>query len=129
MYPGTNPNRANETYPGLAQYPALANNTGIVFTSDHGDYGGSHGLHAKGGGLDEEVMNVPLFVSYPSMRTAHPGARHLRSIRAVPTEHRVAEPDAHAAGGRDHPGGVPELHRLPAMRRQYHGEQWHTLKL
>ena len=60
---------------GLANSP-FANNTVVIFTSDHGDYGGSHGLHAKGGGLYEEVMNVPLYVSYPQMRnnaSATPG--------------------------------------------------------
>lgn len=44
------------------------NNTVIIFTSDHGDYAGSHGLHAKGGALYEESMNVPLFISYPEPR-------------------------------------------------------------
>ena len=54
---------------GLAQYPAMGNNTVIVFTSDHGDYGGSHGLHAKGGAAYDEAINVPFYVSYPSMRS------------------------------------------------------------
>jgi arylsulfatase A-like enzyme len=65
---GLNADSNNSSYPGgLMQYPNLANNTVVIFTSDHGDYGGSHGLHAKGGGLYEEALNVPLLVSYPSM--------------------------------------------------------------
>jgi len=44
------------------------NNTIIIFTSDHGDYGGSHGMHTKGGALYEESLNVPLIISYPSAR-------------------------------------------------------------
>jgi hypothetical protein len=40
----------------------------VIFTSDHGDYGGSHSLHAKGGALYDEAINVPLFVSFPGMR-------------------------------------------------------------
>lgn len=47
----------------------LAPNTTVIFASDHGDYGGSHGLHAKGGALYEEAINVPLYVSFPSQRT------------------------------------------------------------
>jgi arylsulfatase A-like enzyme len=43
-------------------------NTIIIFTSDHGDYGGSHNMHMKGGGLYDEIMNVPLYVSFPNMR-------------------------------------------------------------
>jgi arylsulfatase A-like enzyme len=36
---------SNNGYPkGLTQYPNLANNTVVIFTSDHGDYGGSHAL-------------------------------------------------------------------------------------
>jgi arylsulfatase A-like enzyme len=53
---------------GLMQNSAFWGNTVIVFTSDHGDYGGSHNLHAKGGGLYDEVMQVPLYVSYPEQR-------------------------------------------------------------
>ena len=34
----------------------------IIFTSDHGDFGGSHSLHSKGGPLYDEVMNVPLLI-------------------------------------------------------------------
>jgi len=52
---------------GLLQSPFWGN-TVIIFTSDHGDYGGSHGIHSKGGAVYEEVMNVPLYVSYPNMR-------------------------------------------------------------
>jgi arylsulfatase A-like enzyme len=40
----------------------FADNTAIIFFSDHGDYGGSHNMHRKGGGLYDEVMNVPLYI-------------------------------------------------------------------
>ena len=46
----------------------LWGNTIIIFTSDHGDFGGSHNLHSKGGALYDEVMNVPLYISYPEQR-------------------------------------------------------------
>jgi hypothetical protein len=44
------------------------NNTVVIFTSDHGDYGGSHNLHQKGGALYDESINVPLYVSFPGQR-------------------------------------------------------------
>lgn len=47
---------------------AFSTNTVVIFTSDHGEYGGSHGLRAKGGALYEEVINVPLLISYPEAR-------------------------------------------------------------
>jgi hypothetical protein len=43
----------------------FAGNTAIVFLSDHGDYGGSHYMHRKGGGLYDEVINVPLYIQLP----------------------------------------------------------------
>jgi arylsulfatase A-like enzyme len=45
--------------------PELEENTIVVFTADHGEYAGSHGLRAKGGGLYEEAINVPLYVYDP----------------------------------------------------------------
>lgn len=46
-----------------------ASNTVIVFTSDHGDYGGSHGLHGKSGAVYDEALHVPLHVCFPSGAT------------------------------------------------------------
>jgi arylsulfatase A-like enzyme len=46
----------------LAQRPHVAANTVVVFTSDHGEYGASHGLRGKGGSAYEEAIRVPLLV-------------------------------------------------------------------
>jgi len=50
----------------LARRPAIAENTIVVFTSDHGEYGASHGLRGKGAGMYEEGIRVPLIVSDPT---------------------------------------------------------------
>ena len=42
--------------------PEVAANTVVLFTSDHGEYGGSHGLRGKGAGAYEEAIRVPLLV-------------------------------------------------------------------
>ncbi len=47
----------------LASRPSLAANTVVVFTSDHGEYGSSHGLRGKGGGVYDEALRVPLIVN------------------------------------------------------------------
>ena len=47
----------------LASRPSMAANTVIVFTSDHGEYGSSHGLRGKGGGVYDEALRVPLIVN------------------------------------------------------------------
>jgi len=42
-----------------------ANNTIVIFTSDHGEYAGSHGMHDKGGAAYDESMHVPLYIQFP----------------------------------------------------------------
>jgi arylsulfatase A-like enzyme len=50
----------------------LDENTLVVFTSDHGDMLGAHGLAAKGVGTAyEEVYNIPLLVRGPGIRHGH----------------------------------------------------------
>lgn len=43
----------------------LAENTIVVFTTDHGHFFGQHGLQAKGGFHYEDLIKVPLIVRYP----------------------------------------------------------------
>ncbi len=54
-------------------------NTIIVFTADHGDMLGSHGLFAKGITPYEEVYNIPMLVRVPGMRSGE-DAEHLTSL-------------------------------------------------
>ncbi len=49
----------------LQSRPRVAANTVVVFTSDHGEYGGSHGLRGKGASAYEEAIRVPLIVKDP----------------------------------------------------------------
>lgn len=49
----------------LESRPEVAANTVVVFTSDHGEYGASHGLRGKGAGAYEEAIRVPLIVKDP----------------------------------------------------------------
>ena len=46
----------------------LADNTVIVFTSDHGEAAGAHGLHGKGPFAYEETMHLPLYVVHPDVK-------------------------------------------------------------
>jgi arylsulfatase A-like enzyme len=47
--------------------------TAIVFTSDHGDMCGSHGLRSKGPFVYDEIMRIPLYVKAPGI--TQPGTR------------------------------------------------------
>jgi arylsulfatase A-like enzyme len=49
----------------LASRPAIDRNTVVVFTSDHGEYGGSHGLRGKGATAYDEAIRVPLYIRDP----------------------------------------------------------------
>lgn len=51
----------------------LMENTIIVFTTDHGDYMGNHGLWWKGLPAYEDIHKLPMFVCHPDCRT--PGMR------------------------------------------------------
>jgi arylsulfatase A-like enzyme len=59
----------------LAARPAVAANTVVVFTADHGEYAGSHGLRGKGAAAYEEAIHVPLLVRDPTGRYADAIAR------------------------------------------------------
>jgi len=60
----------------LARQPRLMENTVVVFTSDHGEYGASHGLRGKGAGVYDEAIRVPLIVTDFSRRLGiTPGLR------------------------------------------------------
>ncbi len=62
----------------LDSRPDVAANTVIVFTSDHGDYAGSHGLHGKGGAAYDEATRVPLYVHDPRGRLSPTGSTSTR---------------------------------------------------
>jgi arylsulfatase A-like enzyme len=56
-------------------------NTIIVFTSDHGDMLGGHGLATKGVGTSyEEVYNIPLILRTPTMTGGHEDTETLTSL-------------------------------------------------
>ena len=43
----------------------LSDSTMIVFTSDHGEAGGAHGLHGKGPFAYRETMHLPMYIVHP----------------------------------------------------------------
>ncbi len=72
----------------LESRPEVAANTVVVFTSDHGEYGASHGLRGKGGGAYEEAIRVPLIVKDPRGRltaaTGRPRTQLTSSVDVAP---------------------------------------------
>jgi len=72
----------------LQSSPRVAENTIVIFTADHGEYGGSHGLRGKGGGAYEEAIRVPLIVKDPRGRLTaairRPRAQLTSSVDVAP---------------------------------------------
>lgn len=81
--------------------------TAIVFTADHGDMCGSHGLRSKGPFVYDEIMNVPLYVKVPGVTT--PGtstdalASHVDIATTIPMLGGASPRSAHLLRPRPHP--------------------------
>ena len=90
----------------------LAEDTVVVFTTDHGHFLGQHGLIAKGAFHYEDLIRVPFLVRWPGRvpagRAVERAAVHGRPLAHLPHRRRAARPRADA-GLRPDPGVV----RLP----------------
>jgi arylsulfatase len=99
----------------------MSEDTIVLFTSDHGEHAGAHGLSGKGATGYREQLNVPLVISHPGL----PGGKRCKAV----TSHLdiAATLVAMAGGGPAHaadlPGrditpvlSAPEAARLDAIR-------------
>ncbi len=85
----------------------LADRTIVVFTSDHGEMGGAHGLRGKGPFAYEESIHVPLHIVHPDVRAARNVKALTSHIDLVPSLLSMAGVDASRASelaGRRLPG-------------------------
>ncbi|MGH8581612.1 MAG: sulfatase-like hydrolase/transferase, partial [Gammaproteobacteria bacterium] len=85
----------------------LADNTMIVFTSDHGEAAGAHGLHGKGPFAYEETMHLPMHIVHPDVRGGQDCRALTSHIDFVPTLLSMAGVPSGGRGeiaGRDLPG-------------------------
>ncbi len=62
-----------------------AANTIIVFTSDHGEMAGAHGLRQKGPSMYKENVRVPLFIRHPEIQSPAETQMLATSIDLIPT--------------------------------------------
>lgn len=64
----------------------ILDNTIIVFTSDHGDYAGEHGLWSKIGGISSRaITRIPMIISYPAHIRPSISANMIEAIDLFPT--------------------------------------------
>jgi arylsulfatase len=85
----------------------LADRTIVVFTSDHGELAGAHGLHGKGPFAYEEGIHIPLMISHPDVKGGQSCRALTSHIDMVPTLLSMAGASESQRGdfaGRDLPG-------------------------
>jgi uncharacterized sulfatase len=85
----------------------LWENTIVVFTTDHGDYLGNHGLWWKGLPTYEDMQRLPFVVRHPRCKT--PGA-HSQAFQSLVDIGRTAC----AAAGIEPPAGLQGVDQTPA---------------
>jgi arylsulfatase len=104
----------------------LARNTIVVFTSDHGEMGGAHGLRGKGPFAYEEAIHLPLQVVHPDVRGGQSCDALTSHVDLVPSLLSMAGVPAGKVGelaGRELPGrsfasavGAPSRAGLHSVR-------------
>ena len=65
----------------------LVDNTIVIYTSDHGELAGAHGLSGKGATAYREQNNVPLIVAHPKFQ----GGKRCKAVTShidIPTTHQ-----------------------------------------
>jgi arylsulfatase len=85
----------------------LYDRTIVVFTSDHGELAGAHGLHGKGPFAYEENIHIPLVIRHPDVDGGQTTRALSSHIDIVPTLLSMAGVQAANRGefaGRDLPG-------------------------
>jgi arylsulfatase len=94
----------------------LSDRTMVLFTSDHGELAGAHGLHGKGPFAYEEGIHIPLMVAHPDVAGGQSCRALTSHIDMVPTLLSMAGVSGSQKGefaGRD-------LQRTGGQRRATH---------
>lgn len=78
-------------------------NTIIVYTSDHGERAGAHGMRQKGGTIYKEETNIPMIIAHPDGAKGKVADRLMSAIDIAPTLLGLAGVDQQVWGAR-YPG-------------------------
>lgn len=87
----------------------IADNTLVVFTTDHGHFLGQHGLTAKGAFHYEDLLRLPFVVRYPGQAPAGGVNQALQALIDLPETFL-------AAAGIPIPGLMQGVNQLPVWR-------------
>jgi uncharacterized sulfatase len=98
----------------------LADDTLVVFTTDHGHLFGQHGLNAKGPFLYDDLLRLPFMVRWPGRVAAGRRSADLQSLVDL-------APTFLAAAGVPIPDDMTGLNQLPAWRGQAPAPRRHVV--
>jgi arylsulfatase A-like enzyme len=98
----------------------LAENTLVVFTTDHGHFLGQHGLIAKGAFHYEDLLRVPMIVRQPGTIPAGKVSSAIQSLVDYPQTWL-------AAAGIDAPGQMQGVNQLPVWQGEQPAARDHAL--
>ncbi|MFE5621936.1 sulfatase-like hydrolase/transferase [Streptomyces virginiae] len=120
--PARRPGRSGPGRPGVRQdarheASGQADRTVVVFTSDHGEMAGSHGLRQKGNLAYDENFHVPFVIAHPDLAGGARTEALAASVDIAPTLLEIAGLDVAEAATR-HPALkghslMPVLHGRP----------------
>ena len=96
----------------------LTRNTIVVFTSDHGEMGGAHGLRGKGPFAYEEAIHLPLHVVHPDVRGGQDCQSLTGHIDLVPSLLAMAGVEPGKSGGTRRARVARQGHRPSARQPQ-----------
>jgi arylsulfatase len=65
-------------------------NTVIIYTSDHGERGGAHGMRQKGASMYREEINVPMIIAHPDFAGGRTTKGLMSAIDIAPTLMSIA---------------------------------------
>jgi arylsulfatase A-like enzyme len=105
--------------------------TVVIFTSDHGDMCGSHGLRSKGPFVYEEIMRVPLYIKVPGV--TRPGSTTESLATHVDLATTIcgiagADPYSQSEGTSSSTGvGIQGVDLQPVLDRPGHSVRDHVL--
>ena len=76
------------------EHSGQMDNTIIIYTSDHGERAGAHGMRQKGGTMYREETNVPMIIVHPDVQGGGRTQKLMSAVDLAPTMLAMAGQDA-----------------------------------
>ncbi|MEX0777301.1 MAG: sulfatase-like hydrolase/transferase [Phycisphaeraceae bacterium] len=98
----------------------VADNTIVIYSTDHGDFLGQHGLHMKGAFHYEDLIRIPMLVRWPGQVPAGRSSTAMQSLIDL-------APTFLAAAGGTVPGQMQGVNQMPVWTGQSESARDHVM--